>query len=114
MKRLMLGIALLACLPVFAQDQPRGVPGNTFTVYRVRGGYRIKAFGDQVNVTSTNLEVVDRTGPSCLLRLTGNVEVTTQDTVLQADEADYHCRSGEIGYEIEPRGNVHLRIFPRQ
>jgi hypothetical protein len=69
MKRIMLGITLLACLPVFAQDQPRGV--NTFTVYRVAGGYRIKAFGDQVTVTSSVLEFVDRTPVSCMLRLRG-------------------------------------------
>jgi hypothetical protein len=57
---------------------------------------------------------VDRSAGTCLLRLTGNVEVTTQDAVLQADEADYRCRAGEIGYDIEPRGNVHLTVFPKQ
>ena len=112
MKRLIMVLTLLASLPLFAQDQSRS--NNTFTVYRKAGRYLIKAFGDQVTVTSTTLEVVDRTGPSCLLRLAGNVEVTTRDAILQADEADYRCRSGEVGYDIEPRGNVHLRVIPQQ
>ncbi len=97
---------------MFAQDQPKGV--NTFLIYRLADGYRIKAFGDQVTVTSSTLEFVDRTPASCILRLTGNVEVRTKDTILQADEADYHCGTGEIGYEIEPRGNVHLKVLPQQ
>jgi hypothetical protein len=114
MKRLLLGIALLACLPLFAQDQPNRDPRNNFTIYRQRSGYRIFVFGDQVNLASRTLEFVDRNAGTCQLRLTGNVEVTTQDAVLEADEADYRCRAGEIGYDIEPRGNVHLTVFPKQ
>jgi hypothetical protein len=65
MKRLLLIIALMACLPVFAQDQPRGVPNHDFWVYRVKGGYRITAFQDQLIVTASSLEYVDRNVPSC-------------------------------------------------
>jgi len=43
--------------------------------------------------------------------LTGGVEVRTKDVLLQADEADYHCGTG--GGDIEPRDNVHLRVFPQ-
>ena len=107
MKRSLLIIALMACLPVFAQDQPKGAPSHDFWVYRVKGGYRITAFQDQLIVTAGNLEFVDRNVPSCLLRLTGNVEVRTKGIILEADEADYHCNG-----DIEPRGNVHFRAFP--
>ena len=107
MKRLLLCIALMACLPVFAQDQPRGGPGNEFWVYRVKGGYRITGFQDQLIVTASTLEYVDRNVPSCLLRLTGNVEVRTKGTILEADEADFHCN-------VEPSGNVRFRAFPQQ
>jgi hypothetical protein len=31
---------------------------------------------------------------------------------VQADEADYDCGTG--GGDIEPRGNVHFRVFPQQ
>ena len=109
MKRLMLGIALIANLPVFAQDQPKS-PKYQFTVYRKAGTYLINAFvdSDQFTVTSNDLMVVDRDAATCLLRLTGGVEVRTKDVLLQADEADYHC-----GGDIEPRGNVHLRVLPQ-
>jgi lipopolysaccharide assembly outer membrane protein LptD (OstA) len=105
MQRFILAIALLACLPVFAQDQSARVPRNDFTIYHVRGSYHIIGFEDQLSVTSTNLEGITHT--LCLLRLTGNVEVTTKGVALQADEADYHCGTGEI----EPRGNVVLKPF---
>ena len=47
-----------------------------------------------------NLEWIDRN--ACLIRLTGNVEISSKGVTLQADEADYHCGTGEV----EPRGNV--------
>jgi lipopolysaccharide assembly outer membrane protein LptD (OstA) len=106
MKRFLLFIALMACLPAFAQDQPKGVPSNNFTVYRIRSTYIIKAFEDELIVTSRSLEWVDRA--SCVLRLSG-VEVATKGVILQADEVDYHCRTGEI----EARGNVLLKPFPQ-
>jgi lipopolysaccharide assembly outer membrane protein LptD (OstA) len=114
MKRLMLSIALLACLPVFAQDQSRSAPSIDSTIYRKAGGYRIEAnvrmdgTAQQVVVTAANLHWIDHN--ACLIDLTGNVEVSAKGFVLQSDEADYHCSSGEI----EPRGNVHLRVLPQQ
>jgi len=105
MKRLIVSIALLACLPVFAQDQSPRIPRNDFTIYRVKDSYHIVGFENQLSVTSTNLEWISHT--PCLLRLTGNVEMTTKGVTLQADEADYHCGTGEI----EPRGNVVLKPF---
>lgn len=109
MKRLLLGIVLIASVPLFAQDQPKS-PNYQFTVYRKAGTYLINAFvdSDQFTVTSNDLMVVDRDAATCLLRLTGGVQVRTRDVLLQADEADYHC-----GGDIEPRGNVHLRVFPQ-
>jgi lipopolysaccharide assembly outer membrane protein LptD (OstA) len=105
MKRLALTIALLACLPVFAQDQTRSVPRNDTTIYRIGGTYRVVGFENQLIITSTNLEWIDHnTG---LIRLTGKVEIRTKGTVLTADEADYHMGTGEI----EPRGNVRLMPF---
>jgi lipopolysaccharide assembly outer membrane protein LptD (OstA) len=105
MKRLIVSIALLACLPVFAQDQSPRIPRNNSTIYRVKGGYHVIGFEDQLSVTSTNLELIAR--DPCVIRLTGDVQVTTKGVTLQADEADYHCSSGEI----EPRGNVVLKPF---
>jgi hypothetical protein len=110
MKRLVLGIALLACLPVFAQDQQRSVPGYNFYVYGKVGSYRIIAFENRLTVTSTSMQRVGDIGsPGCLLKLTGDVEIRTNDVIVQADEADYHCATGEI----EPRGNVHMKFVPQ-
>jgi len=39
--------------------------------------------------------------PSCIFQLKGNVEIATGSVIAQADEADYHCHTGEI----EPHGN---------
>ena len=114
MKRLMLGIALLACLPVFAQDQSRGTPSIDSRIYHKADGYRIEAtvrldgIAQQVTVTAANLQWIDHT--PCLINVTGNVEVTAKGFVLQSDEANYHCSTGEI----EPRGNVHLKVLPQQ
>ena len=113
MKRLLLGIVLIASLPVFAQDQPKS-PKYQFTVYRKGGTYLIDAFVDSEHftVTSNGLEVVSRDAATCLLRLTDGVEVKTKDVLLQADEVDYHCGTG--AGDIEPRGNVHLRVVAQQ
>jgi lipopolysaccharide assembly outer membrane protein LptD (OstA) len=114
MKRLIFVIALLACLPVFAQDQSRSAPSIDSTIYRKAGTYRIEAtvriegVERQVIVTSAGLQWIDHS--ACLIRLTGNVEVATKGFVLQSDEADYHCSTGEI----EPRGNVHMNFVPQQ
>src|SRR5262245_65809881 len=101
MKRLMLGIALIANLPVFAQDQPKS-PKYQFTVYRRAGTYLIDAFVDaeHFTVTSNGLETVSRDPATCLLRLTGGVEVRTKDVLLQAYEVDYHC--GTRAVDMEP------------
>jgi hypothetical protein len=112
MKRLLLGVALVASPPMFAQDQPKS-PNYQFTVYRKAGTYLIDAFVDaeRFTVTSNGLEVVSRDPATCLLRLTGGVEVRTKDVLLQADEADYHCGTG--AGDIKPRGNVHLTVVPQ-
>jgi lipopolysaccharide assembly outer membrane protein LptD (OstA) len=52
----------------------------------------------------------DLGNPACLLHLNGNVEIRTSTAVVQADEADYHCDTGEV----EPRGNVHMNFVPQQ
>ena len=112
MKRLVLSIALLACLPVFAQDQ--GTPSIDSRIYHRADGYRIEATvrlngsAQQVTVAAANLQWIDHN--ACVINLTGNVEVTAKGFVLQADEADYHCGTGDI----EPRGNVHLKVLPER
>jgi hypothetical protein len=58
MKRILFGIALIACLPVFSQDQPTGVPRN-YQVFRIVGGYRVVAEdGRFVNAIATSIESV--------------------------------------------------------
>lgn len=113
MKRLVLSLGLLACLPVFSQDQSRSTPGIDSTIYRKADGYRIEAtvrldgVAQQVTVRAANLEWIDH--DACLINLRGNVEVTAKGFALQSDEANYHCST-----EIEPRGNVHLEVLPQQ
>src|SRR5262245_54908968 len=115
MKRLIFAIALMACVPLFGQDIPNNVPRRqlfpadrptySFFVFRTAAGYRITAFNDQITIIAMKMERVGNLSDStCLLKLTGNVEVTVKGVRLEADEADYHCQSGEI----EPRGNVHF------
>jgi lipopolysaccharide assembly outer membrane protein LptD (OstA) len=105
-------LQLVACLPAFAQDQSRS-PSIDSTIYRKAGGYRIEAnvrldgIAQQVIVTAANLQWIDHN--ACLINLTGNVEVTAKGFVLQSDEADYHCSTGEIEF----RGNVHVSFVPR-
>ena len=101
MKILVLSIALLASLPMLGQDRPKN-PGVGNRIFRTGGHYRIETSkaSDQVIAIADNLEWIDRN--ACLIRLTGNVEVSTKGVTLQADEADYHCGTGEV----EPRGNV--------
>ena len=101
MKILVLSIALLASLPMLGQDRSKG-PGVENQIFHKAGRYRIETSKatDQVVATANDLEWIDRN--ACLIRLTGNVEVSTKGVTLQADQADYHCGTGEV----EPRGNV--------
>jgi hypothetical protein len=111
MKRLVLTIALLACLPVLAQDRSTNIPAYSFTVYAMAGSYRISAFDDRLIVTSTSMQRIgEPASPSCLLKLAGSVEIGMNDVIIHADEADYHCST----VEVEPRGNVHVNFMPRQ
>ncbi len=119
--------ALMGCVPVSAQDQPKGVPETryNFAMFRTTEGYRINAFDDRVLVTFTSYEggctgrsysirptavPAGTDVPSGVLRLTGNVRVTTVDAVVQADEANYHCDTGEI----EPLTNVRFKYAPQR
>ena len=109
MKLLALSIALVGCLPVFAQDQPKRLPGTEYTVFRTRIGYFARGTlqGDPFSATTTSIQSdVDLH----LLRLKGNVEITIKGVIMQADEVDCHTDTGEI----EPRGNVHLKAAPEQ
>ena len=107
MKLLTLGIAMTVCLPLLAQDQPKANPVYKFAVFRTASGYRIVAFDYRLIVTFASMQG-DCKVPLSSLQLKGNVEVTTDGAVLKADEADYHCDTGEI----EPLGNVHMKVTP--
>jgi lipopolysaccharide assembly outer membrane protein LptD (OstA) len=103
MRRIVLGIALMACLPVFAQDQPTAVPVHGFKVFRTSGGYRVSMDdGREVNVLASSIEAVN---PVRVVRFKGDVEMKINGLELRADEVDYHWDTGEI----EPLGNVHLK-----
>jgi len=54
------------------------------------------------------LEWIDRS--ACLIRLTGDVEISTKGVTLQADEADYHCGTSDF----EARGNVVFKPYRQQ
>jgi hypothetical protein len=58
MKLLALSAALMGCVPVSAQDQPKRVPETryNFAMFRTTEGYRINAFDDRVLVTFTSYE----------------------------------------------------------
>ena|SRR5262245_9534267 len=45
-----------------------------------------------------------------VLELTGNVEIRSQNMILQADRATYDQNTGEI----KPSGNVRLKLEPQQ
>jgi lipopolysaccharide assembly outer membrane protein LptD (OstA) len=106
MKMLVLTIALLASLPIAGQDRPKS-PAVDSQIFRKAGRYRIETSTatDQVTISSDNLEWIDKN--ACLIRLTGSVEISTKGVTVQADEADYHCGTGEV----EPRGNVLFKPF---
>lgn len=100
MKLLTLGLALIACLSTFAQDQPAR---HNYTIFRIRDGFRVVVDNDRVlEATAKSIEDVK---PLPVVRLKGNVEITIDGVELQADEVDYHWDTGEL----EPYGNVHLK-----
>jgi lipopolysaccharide assembly outer membrane protein LptD (OstA) len=100
MKSVLLGIALIACLPVFAQDQL----AIKFLAFKTSTGVRISGtLHDEPLVgTATSIQ---GDGALHVARLKGNVEISINGMKLQADEVDLHWDSGEI----EPRGNVRLK-----
>jgi len=102
MKRILFGIALVACLPVFPQDHPTAMPRN-FQVFRIVGGYRVVAEdGRFVNAIATSIESVESLR---VVRFKGNVEIKLGGVEIQADEVDYHWQTGEC----EPLGDVHVK-----
>jgi hypothetical protein len=111
MKRILLGIALIACLPVFPQDQPATAPPHHYTVYRHRGadgwpdGWRVvtKEDGRDLAVIAKNIDGKLAGRPE-VVRFTGDVEITIDGMKLRADQLDYNWVTGEI----EPSGNVRL------
>ena len=106
MKLAAMGIALIACLPLFPQAEPTVVPQN-YVVFRISGGFRVVAEdGRFVNTIAATLEDVK---PLRVVRLKGNVEITVNGVELRADELDYHWDTGEL----EPIGNVHLKLVTR-
>ena len=113
MKRLLLCIALLACLPVFAQDQPRS-PKCEFSVYRIGSSNRINAFadGDQLIVTSANLQVVDPS-VSYLLRLAATLKSEPKGSFCKPTWQT-STPAALVGLEIKPRGQVHFMPFQQQ
>src|ERR1700722_2915707 len=106
MKFIMLGIALIVCLPGFPQDQPAVVPQN-YVVFRISGGFRVVAEdGRFVNAIAATIE--PGKAPH-VVRFKGNVEITINGVELRADEVDYHWDTGEL----EPNGNVHLQLVAK-
>ena len=108
MKRILLGIALIGCLPAFPQDQPTTAPPHTFRVYRLH-----RSTGDEFHVVAGDgreLAAIAQNidgklaGLPEVVRFTGDVEITIDGMKLRADQVDYHWVTGEI----EPSGNVHL------
>jgi lipopolysaccharide assembly outer membrane protein LptD (OstA) len=103
MRLIVLGIALIACLPVFPQDQPTAVPAPGFKVFRISGGYRVSVDnGREVEVLAASIEAVNAMR---VVRVKGDVEMKINGLEVRADELDYHWETGEI----EPLGNVHLK-----
>jgi hypothetical protein len=102
MKLVMLGIALIACLPVSPQDQLTVIPQN-YQVFRISGGFRVVAEdGRFVNAIAATIESAKALR---VVRFKGNVEITINGVELRADEVDYHWDTGEL----EPNGNVHVK-----
>ncbi|HWZ33243.1 MAG TPA: hypothetical protein VNX18_18000 [Bryobacteraceae bacterium] len=102
MKHVILGLTLIACLPLFPQDRPAAIPQG-FTVFRIRDGFRVSADGGRtVDAIATSIEALN---PSHVVRLKGGVAITINGMELRADEVDYHWDTGEL----EPYGNVHVK-----
>ncbi len=106
MKRVILGIALIACLPVFPQDQRAAAPGKSFRMFRLRtGGFRVIANdGRELAAIAESYEALKPSIPPFVVRFKGEVEITLNGMELRADQVDYHWDTGEM----EPSGNVHL------
>jgi lipopolysaccharide assembly outer membrane protein LptD (OstA) len=108
--------ALAACVAVFAQERSKRPPETryNFAMFKTSTGYRISAFdnreGECMGKSSVRAAGVVSEVPAGVLRLTGNVEISTADAVLQADEADYHCNTGEM----DSLTNVHFRFAPQE
>jgi lipopolysaccharide assembly outer membrane protein LptD (OstA) len=101
MKLILLGIALMASLPAFPQDQP--VQSHRYEVFRIRDGFRfVWDDGRLLEVKAASIEPLKEL-PG--VRFKGMVEIKIDGVVLQADEVYYHLDSGEF----EPYGNVHLK-----
>ena len=109
MKSLVLSVVLMASLPILGQDQSKRIPSD-FQIFRKAGHYQIESrtATDRFTAAANSLEWIDRT--ACLIRLTGDVEISTKGVTLQADEADYHCGTSEF----EPRGNVVFKPYRQQ
>jgi lipopolysaccharide assembly outer membrane protein LptD (OstA) len=103
MRRVTLGIALIACPVIFAQNQTAD-PSHKYiyTMFRTRDGFRVVVDDGRVlDVIATSVESIK---PSDVVRFKGNVEIKLDGVDLFADEVDYHLYTGEL----EPLGNVHL------
>src|SRR6202023_2058457 len=82
--RLLLLLSLLSCSAVLALEQTTGDYGH-------------------VAITADRQEK-----DGALVRCRGQVEIATGNTLLRADEADFHSDTGEI----ELRGNVRVKLLP--
>jgi len=104
MKLVTPSIVLMACLPVFSQDQL----AIQFTAYRTATGIRVNGTlrGEPLIGTAKSVQGEDAMH---VAHLKGNVELTIDGIRVQADEVDLHLDSGDI----EPNGNVHLKPVTR-
>jgi len=100
MKRVIVGVGLIACFPVFAQDQPV----MNFKAFKTSAGIRISGTLHDEPLVGT-ASSIQGDNALHLAQLKGNVEITVNGMKLQADEVDLHWDTGEI----EPHGNVHLK-----
>jgi len=110
MKRLSFGIALVAGITAFAQDQrdleTRAVtligPAGQTVVLEIHRPVVPQAIAEPPGTFRADVKTVEK----LLIRLKGNVEIRTDTMLIQADEAEYTRSTGEI----EAHGNV--RITP--
>jgi lipopolysaccharide export system protein LptA len=99
MKLLPFGIALIACVTVFAQDQ-----AIEFTAYRTATGIRVSGTLNDKPFAGTAASI-QRDDKLKISQLKGNVEITINGVQLQADEVD-------IGPGVfEMHGNVHIKLI---